>query len=147
MSRIIIALAIFCLAVAIGMLALRSNSPSPSTAENPLPPPFAASNAPPNNAPGTAGEPVVIQQRVPGAAPLASNGITSNGTPVLVPERPMYAPTPQQVVAHEVTTRPEQVIVEKRVVYVRPRNRLHIGRTLYDTAHHIFNLPNRLWGP
>jgi hypothetical protein len=66
----------------------------------------------------------------------------------------MYAPTPQQLVASQEATQPEKVIVEpekviveKKVVYVRPRNRLHLGRTIYETAHHVFNLPNRLWGP
>jgi hypothetical protein len=125
------------------MLALKSNSPSPSAAENTLPPPFATSNSP-----GTPGQPAVIQQRLPGQLPVTSSATTN---PTLMPEQATYAPTPQQAYAptpqQVVATEPEKVIVEKKVVYVRPRNRLHIGRTLYETAHDVLNLPNRLWGP
>jgi hypothetical protein len=39
------------------------------------------------------------------------------------------------------------VIVERQVIYRPVRNRLHLGRSLHETAHFVLDLPNRLWGP
>ena len=164
MSRIITTVALVCVAIAIGMAAVKWNESSPTSAQNPMLTPQNPMLTPQNPiAPGTTantggapGQAAVIQQQLPAAnngVPLNTGvppaGTALSPTPVLTPGRPAYGPmqTPQETVATTRVVEPEKVIVEKRVVYVRPRNRVHIGRTLYETAHHVLNLPNRLLGP
>jgi hypothetical protein len=155
MSRVITTIALFCLAIAIGMGVLKWNESSATTAENPMLTPQNSALAPA----GTPGQPAVIEQRLPPDGMAANRGVTPYGSigaapgvvpynssapaPALTVEHPTYA-TPQEVVTQ---APPEKVIIEKRVVYVRPRNRFHIGRTVSEMGHYVFNLPNRLWGP
>jgi len=152
MSRTVLSVALFCLTVAICFAAWRSNNPDPANAS----PSTTAATGPWSGA-NQNYQPPVIEQKIIGAVPAgASTSTTLPTQAILTAETPQYATsslgTNSQANPY-VVREPERIVVERRVV-CRPvyqrvcsRNRLHLGRTLYESAHFVLNLPNRIWGP